>query len=331
MNRFLRCLVLLLLVACKPSPKVLWKFQTGAPIYGSPSLWRDSLIIGSNDHFLYSLDLSTGAILWKKNMGERILSRPLIQDNVIYVGTGSGNFFALDPADGKERWRFRTGAIIQYDACDDQDSIYFGSYDRNFYKISKKDGSKQWSYQSPRWYTGNCAIYKNLVLTSAWDGFDYAFDRSTGAVVWKFASGNFNYGGPQLSGDRVYFATHDNLYILDAASGRKIYQRKTGYLRDTLISHEFLWTYDDGLSKRNLDGEKLARLPLSYTSETQPVAGNGFVIVSVRKELYGVSDDMKIRWKWEGGESFWAPGVIYNNVYYTGNRDSNVYAFRLPQ
>src|SRR5439155_19998275 len=97
MKRFFPALIFLLLIGCKASPKVLWKFQTGAPIYGSPSLWHESLIIGSNDHFLYSLDVSTGAVRWKRNMGERILSKPLIQDNVIYVGTASGNFMALEP------------------------------------------------------------------------------------------------------------------------------------------------------------------------------------------------------------------------------------------
>jgi len=331
MKRFFAGLILLLFIACKPSPKVLWKFQTGAPIYASPSIWRDSLIIGSNDHFLYSLDLNTGAVRWKRNMGERILSKPLIQDDLIYIGTASGNFLALEPANGKERWNFRAGATIQYDACGDQDAAYFGSSDRYFYKISKKDGTKLWDFLSGHWYTGYCAFYKNLVLTSGWDGYDYALDRSNGTMAWKFGSGNFNYGGPQISGDRVYFGTHQSLFVLDGATGRKIYQQKTGYLKDSILSDGFLWTYDDGLSKRNLNGEKIAGIRLSSGSDTQPVAGNGFVIVCVDNELWGISHDMKVRWKWKGGDSFWSPGVIYKNVYYTGNRDSNVYAFRLPQ
>ncbi len=259
-----------------------------------------------------------------------MLSKPLVEGNTVYVGTGAGNFMALDPENGNVRWNFKTGGMIQYDACSDDTGVLFGSGDSRFYKLRKTDGQKLWEFRAGYWFTGYCRTYKNLVLLSSWDNYYYGLDRETGAKVWKTSAQEYAYGGPEIAGDRAFFASHDKLFVMDAASGRVLFQQKVGYIKDTVLLDGFLWTYDNGLVKRTLDGVQVAKIDLSFGSDIQPAVGDGFLIVPVGPRLFAVSSQMKILWKWKAPDTFWNPGVIHDNVYYTGNRDSCVYALRLP-
>ncbi len=330
MKRFLLLLLVVLSVSCKASPKVVWKFKTGAHIYGSPVIAGKLLIIGSTDHWLYALDLDTGKVVWKTDLGDRILSKPLLDSGLLYVGNTAGTFFCLDAPTGAIRWRFQGGGLIHYDACSDSQYVYFGGHDQHFYKISKS-GEKIWDYGTNLFFWGHCLFHDNLVITTSWDKHVYGFDRDTGRVVWKTFSGLYNYGAPELHKNRIYFATHNNLYGLDAGTGRILFRKEVGYLDHVSIAEGYLWTAEKGLTKRNLDGDVLATIKFKSMSTDKPAVGNGFFVVSGVNRLFGVSTDLKILWEFEADESFWSPGVFHNNIYYAGNRDSYVYALRLPQ
>ena len=330
MKQILLLLLVALCVSCKASPKIVWKFKTGAQVYGSPSIAGNHLIIGSNDHFLYALDLDTGMVVWKTDLGDRILSKPLINSGLIYVGNSSGYFFCLDASSGSIRWRFQGGGLIHYNACSDSDGVYFGGQDGHFYKISK-NGEKLWDYKTKLYFWGECAFYNNLIITTSWDTNVYGFDRASGQVVWKTSSGLYNYGSPELYKDTVYFATHTNLYSLNAATGQVLTHHNVAYLDFAVVSAGYLWTAETGLTKRKLNGEVVGTVNFRSMSTAKPAVGDGLIIVSGLKKLYGVSPDLKILWEFKAEESFWSPGVFRNNIYYVGNRGSYVYALRLPK
>ena len=46
-----------------------WIFYTGGPIRFAPAAWRDRVFAGSDDGWLYCLELKTGKLLWKKRGG----------------------------------------------------------------------------------------------------------------------------------------------------------------------------------------------------------------------------------------------------------------------
>ncbi len=330
MKRTLLLLLLLFCVSCKASPKIVWKFKTGAQVYGSPSITGNLLIIGSSDHFLYALDLETGKAAWKTDLGDRILSKPLIDSGRIYVGNASGYFFCLDASTGSIQWRFQGGGLIHYNACSDSDAVYFGGQDNHFYKISKS-GQKLWDYKTTLYFWGECSFYSNLVITASWDTNVYGLDRATGQVVWKTPTGQYNYGIPEVFKDRVYFATHNDLYSLNAATGKIITHHRVPYLDFVIASGGYLWTADEGLTKRTLDGDALGAVKFTTQSNARPAASENLIVVSGVNRLHGVSTDLKILWEFKAEESFWSPGVFRNNIYYVGNRGSYVYALRLPQ
>ncbi len=323
--------LLFVLTGCGGSPKILWKTATDGPIYGSPALAEDLVFVGSQDQHFYALSDKDGSIRWKRDLRSKIVSTPLVRDGSLYIGTGNGDFHNLDPATGKPRWTFKTGGLIHYETCTDESGLYFGNQKGRFFKVDYT-GNVLWTFETKNKFGGHCALYKDLVLTSSWDTNFYGLKRSDGAVVWKVSSGTLNFAGPELVGDNVYFATHDKLYRLEASTGKTRSIIKTTYLNHVVLAKQHLWTNEKGLTKRSLDGKVLGTVEFNSFSDFRPLVYNNLFILSGNSSaLYAVSDDLKILWTIKGGEAFWAPGVVKNNVYYTGNRDHNAYAIQLPQ
>src|SRR4029079_18990218 len=88
--------LLLLLLGCKGKPQVLWQFKTGASLSHSPAISGEKLIIGSEDSYLYALDLRNGSVLSKTYLGDRVLVTPVAEANRIYTGNAAGDFFGID-------------------------------------------------------------------------------------------------------------------------------------------------------------------------------------------------------------------------------------------
>jgi outer membrane protein assembly factor BamB len=288
------------------------------------------LIIGSQDHFLYALDMQSGQLIWKQNLGGLIPSKALVTNDAIYVGSGSGDFYRLSADTGQINWKFKTGALIHYNACADDSGIYFGSNDFTFYKLDF-ESNKIWDFKTTHKFGGHCAFYEDQVITSSWDHNFYGFDKSTGSVRWKVDSGTYNFGGPELIGSDVYFATHKDLYRIDAETGKLIANPKTTYLVHVVSWKDFLWTNERGFTKRRPDLSPVGSVSFTPSTGFRPVSSENCIIsASGANKLVAVSEDLKIVWQYEGKDIFFASGIIHNNIYYTGNRDHKVYALQLP-
>jgi len=322
---------LLLLIACKPSPKVLWQFQTQAPVYASPVIADDLLIVPSNDSYIYALELNSGKVVWKRNLGAVLWASPFVEKDLIYEGTGDGYLFCLEARTGKVRWRFKTKSMIEFTPCTDESGVYFGSNDGHIYKVDKT-GKQLWTHDTSGYRNwGTCVFYKDLVIADSWDSNLYGLNRNTGETVWKVSSGKYNYGSPELSGDQVYFATHDAFFNIDAASGNVLWKRKTTYLDHVLVRDGFLWTNEKGLMKRSMDGDPIAHIDFPTFTTYKPVPVKDYFILTGRGILYAVSKNLEILWKFKADEAFWSPGVERNNIFYNGNRNGSVYALILPK
>ncbi len=322
--------ILTLLVGCTPSPQTVWKFKAEAPIYGAPAICGNKLVVGSSDHYLYALDVKTGDLSWKVDLGDRILMTPHIEGNSIYVGAASGYFYSLNGDNGKIQWRFKSDQILEFDVCADATGLYFGSYNGNFYKLDRT-GRLLWSYQTGLHVTSSCVFYKDLVLTSSWDTNFYGFRRDTGEAAWKVSTGLINYSGPVLHNDSVFYATHEDLYHLNAENGEILYRKKTGYVQHLLIHEGFLYGNEAGLTKRTLEGSLVKTMNLKSWPEFRiALINNVIVTADTLKTLYGISTNLEILWKFKAKSQFWTPGVFHDGIYYIANPDSYVYALRLP-
>jgi outer membrane protein assembly factor BamB len=320
----------LFLFSCGNSPGLLWKFKTGGRIYGSPAAAGQLLITGSADSFLYALNSKTGQEVWRKKFDSPFFASPIVRNGAIYIGTGKGDLVAIDPGSGRERWRIPTGDVIEYDACTDEQSLYFGNNGGGFYRVTF-DGNILWHKAFKSKFSGTCQVRENLVYTSCWDKNFYALDRNTGETVWKQPSGTLNFSGPTFQGEKVWFISHEHLFCFDALTGTPRFTRETHYLRHLVEWERTLWTVEKGrLCKRDSDGNLIKALDFN-SGPFPPMILNAVLMVGdYKNSLYGLTQDMKITWRFKGDEPF-SGGVLSDGFYYASNMDGNIYAIRLPK
>ncbi|WP_197996324.1 outer membrane protein assembly factor BamB family protein [Gimesia panareensis] len=102
----------------------LWEFFTEGPVRFAPTVWRDQLLVTSDDGQLYALRAADGNLLWKHQGGpraemvvgnERVISKwpargaAVVVDDVVYYAAGiwpsDGIYlYALNAKTGKEIW-----------------------------------------------------------------------------------------------------------------------------------------------------------------------------------------------------------------------------------
>jgi len=102
-----------------------WRFQTNGPIRCAPAIWKDTVLVASDDGRLYSLSTADGSARWSRCPGpsdELVLGNgymiskwpvrgaPTVEGDTVYVGAGiwpSDGFYllALDAGSGKIKWR----------------------------------------------------------------------------------------------------------------------------------------------------------------------------------------------------------------------------------
>src|SRR5258708_12433647 len=75
--------------------KIKWQFQTGGQILSSPVVADGVVYFGSNDHFLYAVDLASGAQKWKFETGRRIPSTPAVANGLLFFLSYDSNFSSL--------------------------------------------------------------------------------------------------------------------------------------------------------------------------------------------------------------------------------------------
>ena len=104
--------------------KPIWEFFTEAPVRFAPMVWRDQLLVTSDDGFLYALRVDDGNLIWKHRGGpnaqmavgnERVISKwpargaAAVVNDVVYYAAGiwpsDGIYlYALNAETGKPIW-----------------------------------------------------------------------------------------------------------------------------------------------------------------------------------------------------------------------------------
>jgi outer membrane protein assembly factor BamB len=105
--------------------QLVWTHYTNGPVRFAPAIWNDSVCFGSDDGYLYCVDLHSGMLRWKQQavpserllMGNRRLisvwpvrGGPVVKDGVVYFAAGVWPFegvfvYAMQIETGKVVWR----------------------------------------------------------------------------------------------------------------------------------------------------------------------------------------------------------------------------------
>ena len=96
-------------------PDSIWISNTGGRIYSSPYVYNNVVYIGSDDAFLYALNMINGGLKWKFQTNAAITSSPLVYNGVVYIGSSDKNLYAIDTAGAQStaKWYFTVNGIIE--------------------------------------------------------------------------------------------------------------------------------------------------------------------------------------------------------------------------
>jgi eukaryotic-like serine/threonine-protein kinase len=264
---------------------IKWKFKTGAAVISTPAVSEGTAYFGSNDHFLYAVNLTDGAQRWKFETGSRITSSPAVFQGRVYFASYDGNIYAVDAKTGSKVWKFATegehrftgkhlhGSDPAAESMPDpfdfylsspsiaEGTLYVGSGDGNVYALDAASGGLRWKFHTGNVVHASPALANGLVYVGSWDSYFYAIDAKSGKERWRFKTGEdfkiANQVGIQSSATIadgvVYFGCRDsNLYALDAATGAKkwLYDNKGSWVISTPIVKDgtlYFATSDSGL------------------------------------------------------------------------------------
>ena len=238
--RTLPSLVLLLFLPWGASAQEpTWTFETGGPIYSSPTLHEDRVFVGSGDGNLYAVDVNTGIERWRFGTGGAVDSAPAVADGVVYAVSRDGSLYAVDATDGTLRWSYATGGERKLDFWDFYlsdplvvgDMVVFGSGDGAVHALDRVTGELRWRHLTGEVVHAAPVAGDGLIFVGGFDGILRALRPETGEVAWQFETeGNpsFPWGDIQravaLVDGVLYFGSRDyRLYALDATDGRVLW------------------------------------------------------------------------------------------------------------
>lgn len=225
---------------------LIWKFKTGGTTFSSPIVLNGVCYIGSEDNYLYAINISTGKCKWKFKTDGAVRSSATIKKNTAYITSMDGYLYSINISSGELVWKFKTNGEKVYDDWDYwtsspavvNNTVYFGSGDGNFYSIDATSGKELWHYSTNAIIHSSPAVNGNLVYFGDFSGHCYALDIKTHKLKWKFKT----YGSP---GDRplgeitssptiykgiVYIgATDHTLYALNAKTGKTVWYKSLKY------------------------------------------------------------------------------------------------------
>ena len=220
---------------------VAWKYGVGSSkkksIFSNPALYKNSVIFGSYDGNVYSLDKNTGKPNWISIEADWVGSSPAIayELGIVFIGLEfglikkHGGIIALDADTGKPIWMDRNHTGLTHCSpyyIKDHQEVIIGSNDGMARLYDARTGKQKWSFttfggaeENSVEVTGFGAgdIKENFAFSQkhdylifgSIDSFLYIIDRNTGHLVKHFKCIHGIYSTPYIYKDRVYFTSTD--------------------------------------------------------------------------------------------------------------------------
>ncbi|GHS96057.1 hypothetical protein AGMMS50276_13820 [Synergistales bacterium] len=113
-----------------------WRANIGEPVNTAPSVYGDTIIVGSANGQVVAFKKADGSVKWRFNTkGGAVPGATIIADGLVFVGGGQGTLFILDAATGEHRSTFQTGGEISARGAFAGGVLFTGSADGNVYAI----------------------------------------------------------------------------------------------------------------------------------------------------------------------------------------------------
>ncbi len=121
--------------------KIIYRAKFEDTFAGGIAISANTIFAGSNNGFVYALDLMTGNLLWKFNSGSKVLMTPVFTHDKIYFGNLKGEFFSLNKFDGSMVWKTETKGLLNISPLVTKNLIVLPDHNLKLHFIDVDDGT----------------------------------------------------------------------------------------------------------------------------------------------------------------------------------------------
>ncbi len=193
-----------------------WSFDTGSDgISSSPVVFGTMLLVDSNDHHLYAVDLGTGRILWRFRAETMLMSQPVYQNGIAVVATGTGDcsvyfppeYVAMDASidrmtavnlsTGRQLWEIGLAGTGMPTPAILGNTLVHVDGDGVVLAVDPSNGAYRWHTLTPSVFSMTSVVDGHngrIYAAGSFPDVIYAWNASNGAVVWKHPFSSL-YGG----------------------------------------------------------------------------------------------------------------------------------------
>lgn len=326
-----------------PTPSdepVVWTFETGGPIPGTPAVADGTVFVASENGTLYALAEGSGQEIWRFEAEAPFRAVPLVRDGVVVARSGGQGLggeqvvHAIDAETGEDIWRHPHSWWLEVPGERDG-TVYVATADaalspegQTLYALSLDDGTEAWSAEigDPR----GGLVTDDAVYVPSY-GRLYAFDTETGSQRWAADLPDYFYRTIATVGDAICYVAEDDdhrgvLHARDAATGDERWRFDDWFVSST--------TSHDGTLVAG--GKQIAAIdPGTGTAQWQTDAG-GFVPRAPVRDgvLYAGGDaareiaiaDGTVQWSWTPDvavQGLVPAGVGHGAAYFDSFRDAD--------
>lgn len=230
---------------------VLWQYEASGSVFASPLIDGDRVIIGSSEGKVLCLAIENGNKIWEREISYPIISSPaLYQDKLFLAGT-DGTLYALN-LNGEFIWSKNIEGSIYATPAIEKGNLIIGSTTGRVFSINASSGSTSWSEDiDDPIELGTCIDDTNQAYIATTSGKLHCFDIDDGTKLWEVSFRERIIGSPTYYKDTVFISLSDGTVYALSSSGRILWSYKAEGVLTTAVCLTDGYAYF-GDSKANL-------------------------------------------------------------------------------
>jgi outer membrane protein assembly factor BamB len=200
--------------------QIVWKFKTVGHRYfpmgevqGSPSVYKNLVLIGARDYNVYALDQNKGFCHWNKSFTRGWGLCNNIADSILYIGTADERvMIASDPETGRELWNISMEFLIFGNNAYSKSMLYVGTTMGKLHGIDRDSGKKIWSFETESYLKNRFRYFKE---DDSYRDDIYSIIKSNEQFLEVECELGGIFSTPFINGDVIIFSsTNGTLYCL---------------------------------------------------------------------------------------------------------------------
>ena len=307
-----------------------------------PITYDPSVIIGSDNQYLYAFDPKTGEKHWELFLNIPILSSPVLLDTCVYVAGADGKLYKIDAKRGVlmktidefPNGQFRSSPLVF------ENKLYVGSTNDTLYCI-ENDGIK-WKFNAEADIIASPTVWGNSeIIFATTDGkmFNVAADNAFYHWTFDVGAGNSFTSAPVASGKFIFAGNSDNkMYAIVGDDGTLKWTFPTGYpiySSPIIFGGSCVFGSDDSKLYCVDTATGLHRWLQPFTTgdriRSSPFGKDNIIYVgSYDYNIYAISIlNGEQKWKYKTYGLVKSSPLVYDGILYCGSHDKFVYGLDL--